>query len=123
MHRIVGPANVNPNKEMTYEFEVTEPQGENIYLYIDWGDGMVDEWIGPYSSDEPTQLSHTWTEHGPYTIKVKAKDVNGYESDWAEYGVSAIKVRSSYMLLQNLLVKYPLIMSIFKAFFNRAFDI
>ena len=123
MHRIFGPSNVNPNNEMTYNFEATDPQGEAVYFYIDWGDGTVDEWVGPYSSDDPMQLSHTWTEYGPYTIRSKAKDVNGFESDWAEYGVSVIKARSYHSLLQNFLMKYPAITLIFKAFFNRALDI
>jgi hypothetical protein len=82
MHRIFGPEVIIAGHECTYNFQATDPQDEDVFYYVDWGDGTSEEWIGPFSSDEPIQFKHTWSESGHYMIKAKAKDTNGFESDW-----------------------------------------
>jgi fimbrial isopeptide formation D2 family protein/uncharacterized repeat protein (TIGR01451 family) len=85
---IIGPSSGRINKEYTYTASATDPNGDQIYYFFDWGDGTNSGWLGPYNSGETVSATHTWTEKGNYVIKVKAKDVHDAESDWAELPVS-----------------------------------
>ncbi len=51
---------------------------------FDWGDTSNSGWIGPYNSGEIVNSSHSWTRKGNFNIKVKAKDIYGYQSDWSD---------------------------------------
>ena len=63
--------------------------------------------------------SHTWKSMGNYTIKVKAKDVNGGESEWSEELVVSMPLVHPYttyplkalasLLYQLLHLLFPLI--------------
>ncbi len=68
----------------TYYSRSTDPDGDDIYYYIDWGDGSYSGWIGPYTSGSIVSASHTWITPGSYEIRVKAKDVHGAESEWSD---------------------------------------
>jgi len=81
---IDGPAFGKPDTIYSFTFVSTDPEGEVVYYYIDWGDGSVEEWIGPYASGEPIEASHSWAELGDYEIKAKAKDFYGARSAWSE---------------------------------------
>lgn len=85
---ITGPTNGKPGVEYKYTFVTTDPDWDEwIYYYIEWGDGQVEEWIGPYQYLLPfgyrATLGHTYGEKGTYTIRVKAKDNYGGESNWS----------------------------------------
>ena len=75
-----------PKLDTTYEYETnsTDVEGEQIYYKFNWGDGTESDWLGPYPSGQTTTGSHSWSERGPFTIKIKAKDTNGGESSWSE---------------------------------------
>ena len=60
------------------------PDADQIYYFIDWGDGTNSAWTGPYEPGETVYLSHVWTEEGTYKIKIKAKDDDG-ESKYTYY--------------------------------------
>jgi len=68
-----------------YEFtaSTTDPEGNDIYYWFEWGDGTNSDWVGPYASGAPVTVTHIWSAAGVYEITVKAKD----EFD-AESGVS-----------------------------------
>jgi hypothetical protein len=72
---INGPTIGKPNVEYDYSFITEDPEGDNISLYIDWGDGTVDEGVGPFKSGEEAIVSHKWDEEGTYGIKAKSKDI------------------------------------------------
>jgi len=81
---IIGPASGKPGTEYEYIFTSMDPDGDdNIYYYIDWGDGLIEEWIGPYDSGKSFEVKHTWENKANYNIKAKAKDISGRESKWA----------------------------------------
>jgi len=81
---INGPAEGVVNVEYEFSFEAADPDGNDIYYYIIWGDGGVEEWIGPYESGEEVKVNHTWTSVGDFNIKAKAKDIYDSESNWSE---------------------------------------
>ena len=78
-----GPTQGVMNKELTFSGVTTDPEGEQIYYMFDWGDNTSSYWVGPYDSGVAGEASHVWTEPGDYEIRVKAKDINGSESDWS----------------------------------------
>jgi hypothetical protein len=79
---IKGPATGAPGKAYLFKMQTTDADGDNVYYYVDWGDNTTSEWIGPYNSGAVATTTHSWSEQGTYTVKVKAKDVPGDESDW-----------------------------------------
>jgi hypothetical protein len=79
-----GPPSGKVNEEYTYTTFTYDPQGDQVLYLFDWDDGTDSGWIGPYASGETAEASHIWTNKNTYNIKVKAKDINGYESDWSD---------------------------------------
>lgn len=93
-----------------YTFNSRDPDGDDIDEYIvNWGDGPDELVIGPFVSGEEKNLSHTWTSQGIFTVKVKAKDIYGYESDWAEFTVTMprTKINTLLMWLYTFLQNHP----------------
>ncbi|MCK4902845.1 MAG: PKD domain-containing protein, partial [Thermoplasmatales archaeon] len=94
----------------TYIFKSTDPDEDDLYYYINWDDGNIEEWIGPYNSGEDAVVSHTWSEKGTYTIKAKVKDDYDMESDWGTLTVSMPRNRAySNTLLLRLLERFPIL--------------
>jgi hypothetical protein len=85
---IQGPTEGKPHTACLYRFTSIDLDGDLVYYYIDWGDGQVSDWIGPYNSGVVTPVTHTWDEKGNYTIRAKAKDSFGAESGWATCSVT-----------------------------------
>jgi len=78
----LGPINGEIDISYTYETASFDPNGDNLFYKWDWGDEISD-WEGPYESGIVVNSSHIWHKKGEYEIMVKAKDINGYESDWS----------------------------------------
>ena len=78
--------------EYVYSTTTSDPDGDQVYYQWDWGD-EISEWDGPYDSGEGITGKHTWTESGTYDVRVKAKDVNGAESDWSDPLTVTVSVR------------------------------
>ena len=79
---ITGPTQGKIKVETDYNFTATDPDNDEVYYFVDWGDKTNTSWIGPYPSGDLVTESHTWSKKGAYTIKAKAKDAAGAESDW-----------------------------------------
>ena len=79
-----GPTSGKAGTSYTYSTSTTDPDGDQVYYWFDWGDGTNSGWLGPYNSGQTVSASHTWSERGSYEIKVKAKDTNGAESEWSD---------------------------------------
>ena len=63
-----GPTNGKVGKEQAYTVSTVDPENNDVYFYIDWGDQTDTGWIGPYSSNEEVTVNHSWSEKGNYTI-------------------------------------------------------
>lgn len=79
-----GPKNGEIDIEYDFSTNTTDPEGEQIFYWFDWGDGTNSGWLGPFASGETCTASKTWSEREGYNIKVKAKDINDKESGWSE---------------------------------------
>lgn len=120
---ITGTNSGKPGKNYLYEFSTTDPEGDNLYYYVDWGDGNIIDWFGPYLSGEKASNTHSWKEQGNYTIKVKAKDVYGLETDFATLIVTMprekIFNRPLIQILQNFLENHPDLFTILQKLLQR----
>ena len=98
-------------EEYTYTLVSTDPNGKDISYYVDWGDETFEDWFGPYASGETATAKHTWSEQGTYTIKAKAKNTDGAESEWTELEVSMPKSKSinTMPLFLQFLENFPII--------------
>jgi len=85
---IIGDIEGIKNRKYEYKIFTVDPNGDDIFYYIDWGDGNNTGWIGPYKSGEKIEVEHSWNKQGRYTIKAKAKDVYDAESGWATLRIS-----------------------------------
>jgi hypothetical protein len=85
---IDGPTSGKSGTSYEYDICSEDPEGDQLYYCINWGDGSSDVCLGPFASDTCIQASHTFENDGTYTIKVKARDINDAESDWATLSVS-----------------------------------
>ena len=66
-----------------YSTATEDPDDDQVYYWFDWGDHTDSGWIGPYPSGGTASSSKTWNTPGTYTIKAKAKDEHGNESNWS----------------------------------------
>jgi hypothetical protein len=67
------------------EVSATDPDWfDTVFIQIDWGDGTVTGWQGPYHSDEFVTFSHEWSLPGDYIVKARAKDSHDAVSDWSD---------------------------------------
>jgi hypothetical protein len=109
---ITGPDQGKPGTSYLFTFTTTDPDGDVVYYWIDWGDNTTSGWIGPYISGATAAVNHQWNDKGTYTVKAKAKDVLGFESDW---GTFQVKMPSSLMLehgplfifLEKFFIQHP----------------
>jgi hypothetical protein len=109
---ISGPSSGKPGNSYTFTFETTDPNGDDIYYYVDWGDGDFEDWDGPYSSGTGSSASHTWDSQGFFTVKVKAKDSNGAEGPWGVHSVNVPRTKSFNLItkiLQAIFEHFPLL--------------
>lgn len=109
---IAGPPRGKVGEEYAYSFKTADPEEDNIFYWVDWGDETNSGWIGPYISGKEITISHTWSILGTYKIKAKAKDdYNGAESDWRYFEVSMPRSKSVNInsLFLKLLEQFPLL--------------
>lgn len=107
---INGPTSGNAGEVYTYSFVAVDPEDDNIYYEIDWGDGQIDDWYGPCGSDVVITRSHTWDEKGTYLIQGRAKDVYDANGPWGTLSVTMpmdieVGYQSSYQILSFQLKK------------------
>jgi hypothetical protein len=100
---ITGPIRGTAGKQYEYTFCAIDPDGDDIYYAIEWGDGGFAVTFYPHPSGEEITLSHEWQEKGDYTIKAKAMDTLGAVSDWGYLNVSMPRNRITNLFLQFLM--------------------
>jgi len=119
---IDGPTSGEIDKTLDFTFTSTDPDGDEIEYYIDWGDGNK-EWTNFYASGTPVTVSHTWDKRDTYTIMAKAVDPYGEESNWATHVITIPRTRiiihSSFMnIIEQQFEKSPISFSILRYIFG-----
>lgn len=80
--RPTGSTSGAPKISYSYSVATTDPEGDEISYYFDWGDGLG-TWTSQTPSGQTVSRSHSWDSTGIYILRVKAKDEHGAESDWS----------------------------------------
>jgi len=100
----LGPSEGTIRVEYDFIAVTTDPENDELYYLFDWGDDTTSDWIGPFESGEECTVSHTWNAKDTYQVKVRAKDINGVQSEWSDpLFISMPKYRS---LLENDLTSF-----------------
>mgnify|MGYP000052908733 CR=1 FL=1 len=81
---ISGPDNAQVNESVTFTASATDPNGDNVAIRFDWGDGNISSWSSYVPSGQSVSMSHTYTTAGTYYVKAQAKDVNSALSGWSD---------------------------------------
>ena len=79
---IYGPTHGNPGEELEFIFEIYDPEGDEVWIKVDWGDREITDWLGPYESGDMVTLYHTYYEEDIYCLRAKSKDF-WHESYWS----------------------------------------
>ena len=106
---IAGPNSGKVKTDIEYTLNSIDLEADDVYYYVDWGDGTFTDWDGPYASEMDVLFSHAWDEDGTYLIKAKAKDTYNSESEWSEYEVTIPRNRATYnSLILWFLERFPI---------------
>jgi hypothetical protein len=81
---VSGPALAKPGQVLTYVVTTTDPQGDDVWYLVSWGDGSTDDWGSGHPSGEQETYYHSYADSGRYYIKAKARDADGLESEWSD---------------------------------------
>jgi PKD repeat protein len=84
---IIGPLTGIIGEKISYSILTSDPEKDDVFYEILWGDGTFIEWFGPFLSDEAINVNHTWSEMDVYKTMVRAKDVNGNIGEWTSINV------------------------------------
>jgi outer membrane protein assembly factor BamB len=117
---IDGPASGHFGEEYDYTFTAVDPESDDIWYYVDWGDDSSSGWLGPYNSGEAITLSHIWMEEDTYTLRCRAKDTLGGVSEWGTLELTMPVNQHSYSfpLLQRFLERFPNMFPILRNLFE-----
>ena len=105
---INGPNHGPIGMELEWTFVSTDPEGDNITYYIDFGDSCGGaKYHGPYPSGEEITVAHKYTYESNFIIAALAIDSEGGESDWGYFEVSIPRNRVILSFLQIIFEKFP----------------
>ncbi|MBN1763583.1 MAG: S8 family serine peptidase [Methanomicrobia archaeon] len=81
-----GLTNGEIGNSYSYSTVTTDPDGDDVYYWFDWGDGTNSNWIGSYFSGTSGSASKEWSNPNIYSVKAKAKDAHGVGSSplWSD---------------------------------------
>jgi hypothetical protein len=109
---ITGPKKGRPGESYDYTFTSIDPDGDDLWYHIVWGDKEIIYIYGPFPSGEKLTLNYTWVEKGTYIVKCWAKDTYENESETSTLEVTIPRIR----IIQN-----KLLLMIFERFFIHIF--
>jgi subtilisin family serine protease len=107
---IDGSISGKVEEEQEFIFSATDQHNDDLSYIIDWGDESEEETIGPFPSGEEQTVTHIWYNEGDYTVRVKARDIIGAESEWStlEISIPKTKLINIPFFLQRLFHRFPL---------------
>ena len=107
---ITGEIEGKVGVEYEYVLSTIDPNGDDVFYNIEWGDGEFEDWFGPYDSGEEVVVSHSWDEQDTYTIRARAKDTDNLWGPWGELEVTMpVNQQLAHPLFSWLLERFPLL--------------
>ena len=111
---ISGRTNGEVDRTYQYVFISSDPDGDDLYYSVFWGDGTVDEWVGPIESDSALVLDHSFRVRGTFTVMARAKDVNDAIGPWSTMEVRIPRSRHVPSFIQQFLERFFELFPVFK---------
>ncbi len=100
--KIIGITDGKAGKQYQYTFSSWDPDGDEVFLNVNWGDGTSTGYIGPYTSNEEVDLQHKWSHSGYYVISAIAKDAWYSYSEWSSLTVKMSNKAPTPPLIEGL---------------------
>ncbi|GAJ13798.1 unnamed protein product, partial [marine sediment metagenome] len=104
---ISGPTSGSAGTAYYFHFNSVDPDDDDVYYYIKWGDSQVEDWDGPHTSGVDADIKHTYENQGTFTIEAKAKDSNDAESGWSTLQVTMPRSKALNTPFLNFLTSHP----------------
>ena len=78
-----GPTTGLIGTPYTYSSTTTDPEGDQVAYWFDWGDTTNSGWTSFVPSGDPGNATKQWTSPGTYQVTAKAKDIGDHESGFS----------------------------------------
>ena len=112
---IDGPTSGKKGVSYNFTFNSVDPDGDDVYYYIKWGDGCIENWDGPHPSGVDFVIAHSYPSKKTFTIEAKAKDTSNAESNWTYFDIKIPRTKaSSNLWFQWFLEHFPILRYIFR---------
>jgi hypothetical protein len=116
---VTGPTSVRFGFGDTWSFNATDPDGDNLTYYVDWGDVCGGaEWHGPYPSGVAIDMDHTYMVVNVLLINSMAVDEHGAESNMTYFEVNITKSVSLKYMSLGFFARFPYLFLILGHFFE-----
>ncbi len=110
---VTGPSQIKKGVAAEITATTTDPEGDMIQYYFDFGDGTNSGWTAMVNSGIAAHINHTWSKTGSYIVKVKARDMALAESGFGTLPIT-VPIVATYehagllwLLLQRLSQWFP----------------
>jgi len=117
---ITGPINGRKRVWYEYNFSISDPNNDSLWIHIDWEHGTPSKWDGPFSSGSIVKYNYSWRKKGSYTIRAQTMDNNGLYSEWGILEVTIPRTRASSSWYHLFLDRFPILAKLF-SFFDRVY--
>ena len=107
--KIDGTITGNIGNYYEYTFQTSDPDNDDIYYCVVGGESNSEICMGPFKSGIEAKATFSWQRIGNYNVRVKARDVNGAESDWG-----SLEVKMPFLHSNSFFNKY-----ISRIFYNK----
>ncbi|MCK5301014.1 MAG: hypothetical protein KAJ21_03845 [Thermoplasmatales archaeon] len=122
---IVEDSSGDDKLEHQCTFYSTDPDGDDLFYWIDWGDSNVEliqpldddekvvPWDGPYDSGYQLSLNHKYSQRGKYEITIISKDIYDLESPETKISVTISYFKAFNLILERILNLFPILEDLF----------
>ena len=104
--KITGPRLISTPGPHEWTFKATDPDGDNLFLFIEWGEGTFEDWFGPFETGEEITRNHTYTKYGHVRIRVRAKDIHGAIGDWGSFQFYSISKHIKHSIFFRIIEQF-----------------
>ena len=113
-----GPEEGRIGETYIFSASTSDPEEENLFYLFDWGNEENSGWIGPFSSGELCEVEYSWTTQGSFSVRVKAKDIHGVQSEWSDSSIVSMPRNRFDFLLSQFRIHLPPIFYDFLSVFS-----
>ncbi len=114
---INGPNSGKTGQTLTFTFNAVDPDGDDVRIIIDWGDGSSDT-TDFVTSGNDISVSHIWETENTYSITAKAEDEYGLFGPEASFTVTIPREKELINTFLQFLQRHPTLYKIFLILFH-----